>query len=695
MRRSQTTRESDLQQASLFRASDHLPSALPLRAQLKPCGNLLAVFEDCHNYIYANEGLLKERIFHEIVKLLLMKLSDERGPLNGRVQFGITGAELNELQASQGGDFSERIRALFAAVKRDHPKLFAENVRLLLKPLTLAYVVGRLQSISLSQTPGDVKGKAFQAFVNRHQRGDRGEFFTPHPIVALAVAMIDPQPNEAVIDPCCGSAGFLVQAISHVARGAAQAASDWSQSRYVAERIRGIEFNPDIALAAMIRLAFEGGSGEEILCRNALLELGELAGAFDVVLTNPPFGAKGRVEDFAILGAYDLARKWTRDAHGTWLKSGVLLPGQTPDILFLEQCLRLLRPGGRMAVVLPDGLLQNVSSGHVRSWLRAHAEVLAVVSIPQEAFVPYGTGIKTSLVLLRKLPVPVRVPCFMARLCRLGYDVKGQPVFQRDSSGNVRCGPDGTPLLDQDLERIAQGFSALCRGQPQIESDDAFNLPAECLNSRLDVEHYLPSDRKLIAELVAGGAKPLGELAEICTEGDDFRLVGEDDIRYIAISDIDARTLQVVSQQMMKAHEAPSRATYRLRTGDIVTAVSGASTGTHRQATALITEAEDGAICSNGLAVLRNVRGVEPLYLLAYLRTRPFLRQVRRLMTGHAIPAISLEDLAAIEVPIPPLREQAEIAESVKQLLAVRREALRAGDALVNRLEALLSVDRP
>ncbi|MGH9427843.1 MAG: HsdM family class I SAM-dependent methyltransferase, partial [Terriglobia bacterium] len=389
--------ESDLKQEALFSESDHLPASLPLRAQLKPCGNLLAIFEDCHNHIYANEGLLKEKIFHEIVKLLLMKLSDEQGASNGRVQFGITSSEHRELKASRTNDFGERIARLFATVKQDHPRLFGEDSGLVLRPLTFAYVVGRLQLISLTQTLGDIKGKAFQAFVNRHQRGDRGEFFTPPPIVRLAGEMIDPKPDEALIDPCCGSGGFLIQSISHVTRRAGNGGDGSSKSRYVSALVRGIEFNPDIAQAAMVRLAFEGGTGEEIFCRNALRSLGDLACSFNVVLTNPPFGAKGKVEDFSILGSYELARKWNKDHKGVWRKSDVLLPAQTPDILFLEQCLGLLRPGGRMAVVLPDGLLQNVSSGYVRAWLRANAQVLSVVSIPQEAFVPYGTGIKTSL----------------------------------------------------------------------------------------------------------------------------------------------------------------------------------------------------------------------------------------------------------------------------------------------------------
>lgn len=691
MRRSQTICESDLQQDSLFNESDHFPTSLPLRSQLKACGNLLAVFEDCHNHIYANEGLLKEKIFHEIVKLLLMKLSDEQGAANGRVLFGITSSEHRELKAGSATNFLERTAGLFTSVKKVHPKLFAEDSGLSLRPLTLAYVVGRLQLLNLTQTPGDVKGKAFQAFVNRHQRGDRGEFFTPHPIVRLAVEMVDPKPNESVIDPCCGSGGFLIQAIANVGRQAEKEPSQWNKSHFVSKQVRGIEFNPDIAQAAMVRLAFEGGTGEEILCRNALTGLGDLCGSFDIVLTNPPFGSKGKVEDYSILGSYELARKWQKNHTGEWKKSDVLLPAQTPDILFLEQCMRLLRPGGRMAVILPDGLIQNVSSGYVRWWLRSVAEVVAVVSIPQEAFVPYGTGIKTSLVLFRKLPVPASSHCYMARVRKMGYDVKGQPVFLRDESGKELRAADGSPLVDDDIGQIAEGFVAFTRGRLTSNSDEVFSVSQDALNSRLDVEHYIPSDLQLVEKLAADGAKKLGEVADICTEGDDFRLTGDEDIRYIAISNIDARTMQVVSQQTMKAHEAPSRATYLLKSGDIVTAVSGASTGTSRQATALITAEEDGAICSNGLAVLRNIAGVDPMFLLAYLRTSTFLRQIRRLMTGHAIPAISLEDLACILVPIPTLKEQQQVAESVKSVQALRREAMKAGEVLVAQTESLLS----
>jgi len=673
------------EQQLLFSQASLLPDNLPRRQELHPATNLSSIFDECHNYIYANEGLLKDKIFHEIVKLLVMKLDDEPTPPKRNLQFGITSTEYRSILANAPSSFEPRMNKLFDAVKKKYVSFFSDS-SLKLKPLTLAYVVSRLQHVSLSDTPGDVKGQAFQVFVYKNQRGDRGEFFTPFPIVRLAVEMIDPKPNETVIDPACGSGGFLIQAISHVAKQF----PTLPKSDYVKNHIRGIEFNPDVALSAMIRLAFEGGIGNEITCLNALLENDQLNNAFDIVLTNPPFGSKGKVEDQKILKSYLLARRWNKTANAEWKVTSNVLPGQSPEILFIEKCLRLLRPGGRMAIVLPDGLLQNVSNNHIRFWIRSQAKVLAVVSIPQEAFVPFGTGIKTSLLILQKLPSPAE-RIFMAKIRRIGYDVKGQPVYKRDATGKFLTSSSSRFIVDDDVHEIATAYKSFPEFRPETRTESIYSIPDDLLNSRLDVEHYKPGDQALIEQLHSLGAKPLGELADILNETDDFRLASNGDIRYIAISDVDARTMQVVTQQTIKPHEAPSRATYRVREGDIITAISGASTGSPNQATALITSDEDGAICSNGFAVLRNIHSIEPLFLLAYMRTHYYLRQVRRLMTGHAIPAISVDDLAKVLVPIPSVEIQKKVAAEISAILSKRKEALRAGEKIVEETESLVS----
>ena len=338
-----------------------------------------------------------------------------------------------------------------------------------------------------------------------------------------------------------------------------------------------------------------------------------------------------------------------------------------------------------MAIVLPDGLLQNTTVGYVRQWLRANACVDAVVSLPQETFIPYGTGIKTSILFLRKKPSPSR-PCFMARVRVIGYDVKGQPLHRKTPDGQLVLADNGRPILDDETPEVAAAFSART-----TSGDRTFLVNQRDFNSRLDVEHYLPSDLLLLKRLEESGALPLTSIASFAAPSRSWRDDPEAGIRYVAISDIDPRTMEIVNVQAMRAHEAPSRATYVLREGDIVSAVSGASTGTRKHATAMARTETEGAVCSNGLAVLRDIRGVEPLYLLAYLRTDVFLRQVRRLMTGHAIPSISLDDLGTVRVPIPPADVQARVIEKVQKLRALRRRAMEQSDVVVDTLNDVMA----
>jgi len=673
------------EQQLLYSEEDLLPESLPHPQELHPVHNLSAIFDECHNYIYANEGLLKDKIFHEIVKLLFIKLCDEQNATKFGLQFGITSSEYRTILANRPNSFEVRVRKLLDTMRNKYPSLFSDD-SLKLKPLTLAHIVGRLQYVSLTDTPADIKGEAFQTFVYRHQRGDRGEFFTPYPVVRLAVEMIDPKPRERIIDPACGSGGFLIQNISYVCRNY----PNISKMQYVHEQIFGIDFNPDVALSATVRLVLEGGRGTEIICSNALLENEQFSNAFDVVLTNPPFGSKGKIEDLKILKNYLLARKWNKTENGDWKVTRNFLTGQTPEILFIEKCLKLLCPGGRMAIVLPDGLLQNITNSHIRFWIRSQAKVLGVVSIPQEAFVPYGTGIKTSLVFLQKLPSDSE-KVFMAQIQKIGYDVKGQPVYKKTHDGKLVRGKSGLPIVDTDIDEIFYEYNRLKNSGNEINKENIYTVPEKSADARLDVEHYRPEDRKLLEVLQTSGAKHLGQLTDILKETDDFRLASNGEIRYIAISDVDALTMQVVSYQVIKPHEAPSRATYRVRTGDIITAVSGASTGTYRQATALITEDEDGAICSNGFAVLRNIHGVEPLFLLSYMRTEYFLRQVRRLMTGHAIPAISIEDLSKVFVLVPSKKIQKQISCEVGKIISRRKECLKVGKKVIEEVESLIS----
>jgi type I restriction enzyme M protein len=666
-RRNLPAANHSLSQITLWDAEDFLPRNLPVLGDLQPAYDLQSILEDCHNYIYANEGMLREKAFRELVKILSIKILDERlAPLHS-VRFGITAEEYKAVKEGRASSFLERMDRLYGELRSAYGDFFSDS-RLHLSAMTLAYIVQRLQHISLERTPADVKGELFQTFVTRYQRGDRGEFFTPYPVVELAVQMIAPTSNERIVDPACGSGSFLLHAARYVAEQ-----NDISINDYIENRLLGIEFNPEVAWIAQLRFALAGAQGCQILCANALERGLTMESEFDIVLANPPFGSRGKIDDPSILSRYETGRRWVRRGAHEWQRTDELLSGQTPEVLFLELCIRLLRSGGRMAVVIPDGILQNSTTEYLRYWLRSQARVLAVVSLPQVTFVPYGTGIKTSLLLAQKNPSEVR-RIFMAIPERIGYDVKGQPIYKRDWDESAsRVG--ATLRVDTDLPEVAMLYKRLQHGDTDWTSPIAFWLDESVLNHRFDAEHYQPHDAYMLSQLSQYLVYPLGDLADIVDRGEDFR--GKNVmIDYIAIADVSPQLMLVVSKQRMHASEAPSRARYRVRAGDIITAVSGASTGTENHATAFITEDEDGAICTSGFAVLRNFRKVEPLYLLAFMRTEFFHRQVRRLLRGHAIPAITLEDLATIQVPVPPQDIQQAIASKVRETIRHTKQGL-------------------
>lgn len=421
---------------------------------LKPAFNLKVRFDEIHNYLYANEGFLKEKLFGEIIKLIFMKIIDEKSPRK-EVWFWISEREYEEmLEKGTSTSFMQRIQKLWEETKSFYPEIDGD---LSLKPLSIAEIVRRLQEISFMKTRDDVKGTAFQTFIHENMRGDRGEFFTPQPAIELAVGMLNPNYHESVIDPACGTGRFLVWTMEHVkekynlgARGVAD---------YARAHIAGIDINPDLVkVAKMYMVLFEDG-WSNIFTANSLLPFDELIeiakeqrvpkpatpepNKFDIVLTNPPFGTKGKVNAPKILAQFDLAHKWKYDKkQKKWIKTSQLLREQTPEILFIERCWQLLKPYGRMAIVLPDGILTNSTLGYVRQWIMDHARILAVVSLPPETFIPYGAGAKASVLFIQKLPEEKLeelkkedYPIFMASLEKIGYDVRGRTLFKRNEKG--------------------------------------------------------------------------------------------------------------------------------------------------------------------------------------------------------------------------------------------------------------------
>ncbi len=436
--------------------------------QLKPATSdaLLFAFRRCHNYIAGNQGLQKPQAFWELLKLIFCKIHDERHSTN--VEFYAAPTERHGVNGPLV--VKARLDKLFDAVKADFPAIFRKNEGFELEPRVLAYLVSQLQMYSLLESDVDVKGRAYEEIVGSNLRGDRGEFFTPRNICQMAVSMLDPGEGQLVLDPACGTGGFLITAMNHVIekiraaelkkwKGDIKRAYDPIRARvqrFAARFIVGLDFNPELVKASKMNMVMNNDGAGGIYQANSLetpavwtddLRKRELLGKVDILFTNPPFGSKIPVSDPVILEQYDLGHGWIYDkVADRWEMQPNTTKSQPPEILFIERCVRFLRPGGRCAIVLPDGILGSPGLGYVREWILRHTRVLASIDLHPDTFQPH-VSIQTSLLVLeRKDPQLIAIEqaakhlndyrVFMALANHIGHDKRGNRIYVRDKHGN-------------------------------------------------------------------------------------------------------------------------------------------------------------------------------------------------------------------------------------------------------------------
>jgi type I restriction enzyme M protein len=468
-----TTDGQLLEASSIPRFGSDAPRP-PRFADLVPAEtDLQSVFRRCHDYIYGNQGLQKEPAFNEFLKLIFCKVQDE-SDISNPLRFFIGNEERRSMLGLS--QLRKEMDALFADVKRRYSYIFSDDDTLALQNRVLAYIVGELQRYSLIQTRSDVKGVAYEQLVGSNLRGDRGEFFTPRAVCKMASEMVlatfpaDKWLTINVLDPAAGTGGFLV-ALMDVWREhiLSLAKERWGeddrqiesetkeQLRDIAStRLFGIDFNPGLVRAAQMNLVMHGDGSTNVFHADSLLPPGEwprdnkndvarhiLTNYFDVVLTNPPFGSNIPIDDPHVLAQYEIAGHPLAP-----VRRGRSRPASVPpERLFIERCLQLLRPGGRMAIVLPDSILTNPGLTGLRRWILRKARVVASVDLPKETFQPH-TGTQTSVLLLQKKTDDEmdaerifgkhrEYAVFMAMPRAVGHDRRGNPLYCRTPEGNL------------------------------------------------------------------------------------------------------------------------------------------------------------------------------------------------------------------------------------------------------------------
>jgi type I restriction enzyme M protein len=459
-----------------------IPKAGDSQKEIDKILNELKVFKEhefadllhqCHNIIRNSDHLDPAAAFDEIAKILFVKTHTERHLRIQGKRNRFTKQYLNDLPGKDPANL------LFAETK-DHykaDKLFGTDDKIRLKPQTTLAIVEKLEAYNLSDTGEDVKGIAFERFLGRTFRGEIGQFFTPRPIVEFMIRMMEPKEGEVICDPASGSGGFLIRFFELVREQIAQDVdaqykayeqslagkklSEAKRAELLREKweklqqeldqsiddeqreggsrlwrlanrcIYGTDANDRMARTSKMNMIMHGDGHGGIHHHNGFLNVnGIFPGRFDIILTNPPFGANVNPTDLvqkdqvsvvaeaaakykkAYGKAYVEAQQTLFDAADKekpiaslfklpFVNSPRLGKVKT-EILFIERCLDLLKPGGRLGVVLPEGIFNNPSLKYVRDFVEDRAWLRAVVSLPDDTFKSSKASVKTSILFLEK-----------------------------------------------------------------------------------------------------------------------------------------------------------------------------------------------------------------------------------------------------------------------------------------------------
>lgn len=423
-------------------------------------------------------------VFEEIFKLIYAKLFDEKLAQERRENHEVLFRKYRDPEKTY-----QIINQLFKNAASQWQDTFEPSERIKLSPERLNICVPFLENVRLfeiGQGEYEIIDSAFEYLITEVSKGKKGQYFTPRHVIKMCVKMLNPKADEYIVDPACGSGGFILHAMYHVWDNYLK--NPTARKEYAGKYLFGIDFDDNMRRISQALMLIAGDGRHHIFKRNSLdardwqgaaaedarVELKRLLIqfeedsensdnqktyrhlSFDLLLTNPPFAGENR-NDPGLLRQYELAKK-----------DGRLRNNVERHILFIERSLDAVRLGGRLAIVLPQGVLNNTNMRYIREWLFNKARILAVVGLHGNTFKPH-TGTKTSVIFLQKWDKdeePLKdYPIFMAVSKKSGKDNSGDYIYKKGADGQPVYGPTGLKTLDHDLDSIADQFITFAKQQ--------------------------------------------------------------------------------------------------------------------------------------------------------------------------------------------------------------------------------------
>ncbi|MCI0449959.1 MAG: N-6 DNA methylase [Chlorobi bacterium] len=385
---------------------------------------LVRRFKQAHDTLWGGGERNPSEAFDELDKIIFCKIWDELVPRKKGEPYDFqlfTGEHPERLMS--------RIKKLYHKGREKDPNVFSDNITI--TPQEMQTIVGYLAPINLSKTNLDSKGRAFETFLGAFFRGDFGQYFTPRTIVKFITDTLPITNESLVLDPACGSGGFLLYALDKVrllARNMTEQGyfEDTNEEKkywheFAQNNLYGIEINKGISRTAKMNMIIHDDGHTNVINNDALEDIENKIflnavkngskgyknfkkDNFDFIITNPPFGSTLKQSEKSYFTYYELAKKstdWIKLRLGN-IRTNEYRDMQNSEILFLERCYNFLKVGGYLAMVVPDGMLTNSTQQYVRNWVEEHFRIVGVVSLPQTAFTATGAGVKSSVIFLKK-----------------------------------------------------------------------------------------------------------------------------------------------------------------------------------------------------------------------------------------------------------------------------------------------------
>ncbi len=584
---------------------------------------LQRIVSRCHTILWERQGLDPAQAFDEFSKLLYTRLYDELS----------TGDAETMIRANESAEaFARRVHALFVAANKapGFSGIFADE-EIAVDPLSVYQVFQELAPYSITATTAaldgaDVKGTVYEQIIGTTFRGQLGQFFTHRTIVEFMVRMIGINEEKIVYDPACGSGGFLImcakvirEQLQHRHPAATTPVTDQKVRHYSKQRLFGTEINERTARVARLNFLLHGLDYTNIANENALKITDQdkirarpfKHNTVDVVFANPPFA--GFEKDPSVLSEYDLGR----GPDGT-------IASVTREVLFIERIVRALRDGGEAGIVIPQGIFTNRNLAHVRDYLRAKTQILAVIELPDWAFIPSGTNVRGSLLFLRRRTNPPDdYHVFVKKVEHVGFTSTGRSTDANDFTETIRA----------------------------FRSKDAqYLVPIGKMKNRIDAKFYIPSNRDIIKLFQKNPRHPLGRLSDIGTfeiEKVNPRATPEE-IKLIETSAVDPHTLTITPKHLngSKSNYTSAR---RVQAGDILIS----RRRTYRGAVVIVPKELEGALAITEFSVLRLHAGYDANYVVEILRSPQFVQLMTIYSTGEMSGRIGEKDLRNLAIPIP------------------------------------------